>query len=46
MQIRGNKELFQTKENGFKRNKMFKWAYWLSTAQKLEKTYYDLLMVE
>lgn len=36
MWIRGNKELSQIKVNCFKRNKMFKWAYWPSTAQKLE----------
>lgn len=34
---RENKALFQTKVNCYKRNKMFKWAYWSSTAQTLEK---------
>lgn len=39
MWARENKALFQTKVNCYKRNKMFKWAYWSSTAQTLEKSF-------
>lgn len=38
MWARENKALFQTEVNFYKRNKTFKWVYWSSTAQTLEKS--------
>lgn len=38
MCIRENKALFQTEVNFYKRKKTFRWAYWSSPAQTLEKS--------